>query len=218
MQEPSLSDLIDRLNALPASDRMFNPYAPPDDPAAAIRRANLARYLEAIQERQPRLALIFEAPGYRGCALTGIPVTSERIMLRGIEKWGLFGAGYHPTSGQAGGVAEITATILWETLIAHLAQPPLIWNSLPLHPHQRGQRRSNRTPTTDEIRMGQPFIEAVLALYPIKTVAAVGRKAQLALGELGIEAAPLRHPSRGGKAKFISGLLEIRDQAGHDRV
>lgn len=218
MQKSSLSDLIDRLGALPASDRVFNPYAPPDDPAAAIRRANLARYLEIMQERQPRLALIFEAPGYRGCALTGIPVMSERIMLRGIEKWSLFGAGYHPTSGQAGGVAEMTATILWEALIAHLAQPPLIWNSVPLHPHQPGQRRSNRTPTTDEIRMGQPFIEAVLSLYPIQTVAAVGRKAQFALEEMGIMAVPLRHPSQGGKAGFISGLLEIRDRVDHDRV
>ncbi len=198
--------LVERLAALQNTDRLFNPYAPPGDPAAAIRRANLARYLADLQRFEPRLMLVAEAPGYRGCALSGIPVTSERIMLAGVEKWGLFGAGYRPTSGHPQGVAEMTATILWGALAEHAAQPPLIWNALPLHPHQPGQPQTNRTPTLAELRMGQPFIEAALALSPVEIVLAVGRKAERSLGEMGIDHVALRHPSQGGKARFVEGL------------
>ncbi len=212
MSRPEIEELVRRLAALPGSDRLFNPYAPLGEPAAAIRRANLARYLTDMERFEPRVLLVAEAPGYRGCALTGIPVTSERIMLAGVEKWGLFGAGYHPTSGRPRGVAEMTATILWTALVEHLAQPPVIWNAVPLHPHQPGQRQTNRTPTLTELRMGQPFLEAVQALYPVERVLAVGRKAERVLSELGIVHVALRHPSQGGKAEFVKGLRRALDE------
>ncbi|MBN1120292.1 MAG: uracil-DNA glycosylase [Anaerolineae bacterium] len=206
--DAALTKLVDDLAALPGSDRLFNPYTPIDDPLAAVRRANLLHYLNDMLHFAPRVILIAEAPGYRGCALSGIPITSERIMLKGIDRWGLFGDGYRPTSDHPQGVAEMTATILWNALVEHVDQPPLIWNTVPLHPHKPGQPQSNRTPTAAEIRMGQPFIEAALALYPIDTILAVGRKAQYALGELGYDFIPLRHPSQGGKPEFISGLKQ----------
>jgi hypothetical protein len=171
-----------------------------------------------MQRFAPRMILIAEAPGYRGCALTGIPVTSERIMLRGIDKWNLFGDGYRPTSDHPQGVAEMTATILWNALIEHVEQPPLIWNTVPLHPHKPGEPQSNRTPTIGEIRQGQPFIEAVLALYPIDTICAVGRKAQRALGELGYDFVPLRHPSQGGKTEFQYFKKRIQDVTLYEQV
>lgn len=205
---PTIPTLLDQLSALPTTDRLSNPYLPPADPLATIRRENLTRYLSDIQARTPRLMLLFEAPGYNGCALSGIPVTSERILLTGIEKWGLFGpdSGYRPTSENPKGVAEMTATILWQALVDHVDQPPLVWNSLPLHPHKPGQMRSNRTPTQAELRMGMPFVEAVLDLFGCSLVMGVGRKAQWMLGELGIKHVPLRHPSQGGKRDFIEGL------------
>jgi hypothetical protein len=207
--DSKITQLVDDLAALPGSDRLFNPYTPNDDPSAAVRRANLIHYLNDMRGFDPHVILVFEAPGYRGCALTGIPVTSERIMLRGIEKWDLFGDGYRPTSDHPQGVAEMTATILWNALVDHVEQPPLIWNTVPLHPHKPGDLQSNRTPTIGEIRMGQSFIEAVLVLYSIDMIFAVGRKAQRALGELGYDYIPLRHPSQGGKAEFISGLKQV---------
>ncbi len=214
MSPPAIARLVERLAALPGTDRLFNPYTP-GDPAAAVRRANLARYLSDMQRFEPRLLLVAEAPGYRGCALSGLPVTSERIMLAGIEKWGLFGPGYHPTSGHPQGVAEMTATILWGALAEHAAQPPLIWNALPLHPHQPGQPQSNRTPTLAELRLGQPFIEAVTTLFPIETVLAVGRKAERSLAELRIAHTTLRHPSQGGKTLFVEGLQRaLEDHSG----
>ena len=210
MTADEITVLVDDLAALPGGERLFNPYTPDDDPAAALRRANLARYLTDMRAHEPRWLLLFEAPGYRGCALSGIPVTSERIMLTGIDKWGLFGAGYQPTSDHPEGVAEMTATILWEALPAYLDQPPLIWNTVPLHPHKRGDRQSNRPPLVGEIRMGQPFVERIMALFGFERVFAVGRKAERTLNELGIATTYLRHPSQGGKAKFIAGLKAAR--------
>jgi hypothetical protein len=201
--------LVDSLALLPGSDRLFNPYAQRDGHGAVIRRANLLRYLADTHLRQPRMLLLFEAPGYRGCVLSGIPVTSERIMLRGIEKWRLFGSGYLASSSHPQGVSEMTATILWEALAAHLEHPPLIWNTVPLHPHRPGDMQSNRPPTTQEERLGVPFIEKIMQLFDFEVVGAVGRVAQRALDRMGCQAVPLRHPSQGGKAEFIRGLCEL---------
>ncbi len=207
MTAHNVTALVEWVAALPGSETLFNPYSL-DDPGGAIRRANLARYLEDMHRRQPRVLMVFEAPGYRGCRWSGIPVTSERIMLRGIARWGLFGDGYRASSGQPEGVAEMTATILWSALIEHAVEPPLIWNSVPLHPHQPGQPMSNRPPTLEEQRMGAGLMGPVMEAFGCATVLAVGRTAQRVLAEQGIAAIPLRHPSQGGKPEFVRGLRE----------
>jgi uracil-DNA glycosylase len=209
MDHPAdISALVEELAGLPGSDRLFNPYAPMDDPAAAIRRENLIRYLADMRRREARALLVAEAPGYRGCALTGIPITSERILLNGIARWGLFGEGYRQTSDHPQGVAEMSATILWNALADYADQPPVLWNTVPLHPHKPGNRQSNRTPTRVEQRVGAPYIDRVMALFDFELILGVGRTAQRVLTESGHEHFPLRHPSQGGKADFISGLRE----------
>lgn len=200
--------LVDQLAGLPESDRLFNPYAG-EDSGASIRRRNFDLYLNDMLNRQPRSVMVFEAPGYRGCRFSGIPVTSERIMLRGIEKWGLFGEGYEQSSDVPGGIAEMTATILWEALIEYANEPPLIWNTVPLHPHQIGEPMSNRTPTITEQRDGAVMIDAMLELFQPARILAVGRTAERMLTERGCEATALRHPSQGGKPEFVRGLKEV---------
>ncbi len=203
-----LYEIVAYLTDLPGSDRLFNPYGPPTNEHAAIRRANLLRYLGDMAARQPRCLFLFEAPGYRGCVLTGIPVTSERIMLAGIPEWNLFGDGYQPTSGHPQGVAEMTATILWGALREHFEAPPLIWNTVPLHPHRPGEPHSNRPPRRPEVEMGLPAIEMIMQAFHIERLFAVGQVACQALSKLGKSFVPLRHPSQGGKAAFIRGLIE----------
>ena len=200
--------IIDHVGALPGSDRLFNPYDLAH-PGGDIRRANFARYLADMDTRRPRALMLFEAPGYRGCVLSGIPVTSERVMLRGIARWGLFGQGYRATSGQPDGVAEMTASILWPALEQYASKPPLIWNTVPLHPHKPAQPQSNRPPNAAERRLGLDLITLLLDYFHFETIMAVGRVAQGALAALGVEAVPLRHPSQGGKPDFIRGLREV---------
>ena len=69
----------------------FNQYASGADDNA-IRRANLRLYLRMLAARRTETALVMEAPGYRGCRLTGLPVTSRKVMLEGVAALGMFGA------------------------------------------------------------------------------------------------------------------------------
>ena len=82
MNTPSL-DQIDALIAVLAKGETaadaFNEYARDHD-NNALRRANLRCYLRAMAERMPDTLLVMEAPGYRGCRLTGVPVTSRKLI------------------------------------------------------------------------------------------------------------------------------------------
>ena len=69
---------------------VFNEYAA-GDADNALRRANLERYLLTMAEIQPKILMLMEAPGYRGCRLTGVPVTSRKILQEGLPSLGLFG-------------------------------------------------------------------------------------------------------------------------------
>src|SRR2546422_66558 len=44
---------------------------------------NLAKYFRALFWVNPNIMFIGEAPGIHGCALTGIPFTSERLIKQG---------------------------------------------------------------------------------------------------------------------------------------
>ena len=52
----------------------------------SIRRRNLLLYLRQMELLNPRILLVGEAPGYQGCRLTGVPFTSEYILLKGIKE------------------------------------------------------------------------------------------------------------------------------------
>ncbi len=86
---------------------------------------------------------------------------------------------------------------------------PLIWASFPFHPHQPGNEESNRAPTKEEMRTGQIFLTALMEIFAITTVVAVGRAAEKTLGTLNIPATRIRHPSHGGAHLFRSGLAEF---------
>ena len=191
--------------------QLFNQYA---DTFAynALRRANLRRYLRDVEQRCPPALLLFEAPGYRGCRLTGIPVTSRRVLLEGVPGLGLFGRerGYAdvPEPGFERVHGEQSATILWRTL-ADLGVAPLIWNSAPFHPHRPGRALSNRPPRAAELAQGRDFLREVLAHFRPRLLVAVGRSAQGSLTALGVAHHALRHPAHGGSADFAAGLRDL---------
>jgi hypothetical protein len=167
---------------------------------------------------RPALLLVGEAPGYRGCRLTGIPFTSEAIVLDPqIRPFGRQ-AGYQKTTEMAkttkeGNVTkEASATMVWSA-VAGIWPPPLMWNAFPFHPHRPGQPMSNRRPLKSELLLGAEFLSDLLAIFPSTTVAAVGRSAAAALAHAGQTGYPiLRHPSHGGKVAFCTGLQEITAQ------
>jgi uracil-DNA glycosylase family 4 len=132
----------------------------------------LAGYLES--RSAARILLVGEAAGYRGARISGIPFTSERQLT-------------------GAGAAEATATIVHRVLAELGVEETrvLLWNVVPTHP---GTPSSNRPPTAAEVAAGLPF---ALELARGRRVLGIGRVAAGAL-----EAPYVRHPSRGGAARF----------------
>ncbi|MCP4417035.1 MAG: hypothetical protein GY805_10455, partial [Chloroflexi bacterium] len=162
--------------------------------------------------------LIGEAPGYRGCRLTGIPFVSSHI-LTGLGERLLISERFSiisrlsPEANHSFQVVaewpqiqkEASATIVWRT-IGQWQPLPLLWNIFPFHPHKTNSPQSNRTPTAKEIGAGRPFLQSLLNLFPQITIIAVGKKAATALTKWGIEHTAVRHPAHGGAKQFQATL------------
>jgi uracil-DNA glycosylase len=202
-------ELLHQLASARLSGCAFNQYSY-DEPSNEIRRQNLHLYWQQMAPLRPSVMLVGEAPSYRGCRLTGIPFTSEAILLRGATDTGLLGyeQGYRQTAESGRVVNEASATIVWPVL-ARYRPLPLLWNAFPFHPHRPGNRLSNRPPTSAELRLGQPFLAELVALFNIERLIAVGNKAEMALRALALPYQKVRHPSHGGKADFVRQLDAI---------
>ncbi len=172
------ADLVARL-AGATIGATFNFYR--DGPGAEGRRDRLHEYLARV-EAAP-LALVAEAPGYRGTRVSGVPLTSERQV-----------------SGS--GPAEATATVVHRVLAElDVEHDILLWNVVPTHPHLPGRPETNRRPTRAEVERSLPFLAA---LARGRRTVAVGRLAHAVLG-----GPYVRHPSHGGAQAFRAGLRTI---------
>lgn len=214
MNRNALQTFLDLLRA-GDSPGVFNPWRshdPATDLAADATTGRLAR-LGAHLSLHARFVLVGEAAGYQGCKVSGIPFTSERLLLEGaiprIE------APSTRLTCRPRPWSEPSATTVWKTLSAlGIAGETVLWNAYPWHPHKPGNLHSNRTPTRAERLAGVPVLEQFLALFPGAQVFAVGRNAQASLGELGIQASALRHPSMGGAREFAR---QLRAATGSER-
>lgn len=209
--ETQIETLIDRLAREDTAADTFNEYAY-DIANNDIRRQNLRLYLGHISRLMPKTMLVMEAPGYRGCRLTGVPVTSRKILLEGAPGSDIFGseAGYRDVdeTGFEDIYGEQTATIVWNTL-AELSQLPFIWNTFPFHPCKLGIPRSNRKPRRSETERGAVFLREAMEIMRIQRVIAVGNVAFETLGKIGVNCDKVRHPAQGGKNEFVAGLKQL---------
>jgi uracil-DNA glycosylase len=208
MNDGDLYYLVDRLASIEVADDVCNQYAYGDE-NNMIRQDNLLLYLRQIAETSPDTLLVAEAPGYRGCRLTGIPVTSRAIMLDGIAPLSLFGTahGYRITNdpGFENIHREQSATILWDTL-SRFGMVAAIWNAFPFHPHKPGNPRSNRKPRKSETDIGKLLLQDLLNIFAFERIVAVGNVAEATLHQMDIDCVKVRHPAQGGKQSFISGI------------
>jgi uracil-DNA glycosylase len=199
-----------RLLATGTGTAIFNPWRDRDErndgtlngPADRLNR--LRSHLSTSVAR----ILVGEAAGYQGCHVSGIPFTSERVIMAGeVPRVCCSG---RRLSVRVRPWSEPSATIVWNTLHAlGIAHSTILWNAYPWHPFKPGTPHSNRTPSRSERACGLPVLEALLRAFPAAQLFAVGRHAQQALHELGLTAIALRHPSMGGAALFRRGLAAI---------
>jgi uracil-DNA glycosylase len=182
--------------------------------APRIRREHLQAYLHERVGRA-RLALVAEALGYRGGHFTGIPMTSERLLLGAAPVPVLTTLAPRRTSRpemSPRGFAEPTASIVWRALL-ELGVPSdgfVLWNAFAWHSFDpRGGLLSNRPPTRAELVQGRPVLEAFLTLCHCEHVIALGRLAASQLAD----APCVRHPASGGATRFRDQLAAIVSRA-----
>jgi len=198
---------------------VFNPYAercPVHDRADAAkrRRANLCAFLKAALAAGVDTVWIARDLGYRGGRRTGVPLTDE-VHLKHMEL--LFGGIPFHRATRGPIVAERTAAIVWR-VITQIGRPVMLWNVFPFHPHEPDDPLSNRCHTRAERETCKPLLMELLEMVQPRQLIAIGRDAQLALAELGLSAAAVRHPSYGGQAEFIAGLFRHYGVEPHPRA
>lgn len=156
-----------------------------------------------------KLLLLGEAPGHLGCRASGVPFTSERILLEtGVPRIGIE---RERITTAARSLSEPSATIVWGALRdAGVEADTVLWNSVPWHPMAQRKPRSNRTPTDAERVAGLEILEMFLQIFPGAAICAVGKIAERSLLEIGVTpAATLRHPANGGATLFRAGLKRV---------
>jgi len=241
---PKQLDKFLRLLTASPSGAVFNPWWEIDDEndvsphSPAIRRKHLAVY---FRERlgKARLAIVGEALGYRGGHFSGIPMTSERMLLskqRDIvtalnERRNLLervddGGRRPPLQILSGikprrtskpsicldGFSEPTATIVWGALLKTAVQPEefVLWNAFPWHSFNPHRGRlSNRRPNKSEQLSGRPVLKAFLELFPCEQIVALGKIAAAQLEQLDVNAQCVRHPASGGAKLFRQQIARI---------
>jgi hypothetical protein len=185
---------------------VFNPWTDrsPDDCGRNGPRARRERLAAHLNVEATHL-LIGEAAGYQGCRISGIPFTSERLLIAGaIPRVAHDGS---RMSTRARPWSEPSATILWSTLSElGIERTTVLWNAFPWHPHRPRERYSNRPPTRAECASGLAVLRVLLEAMPQARLFAVGRHAQRALEQFGREAVLLRHPAMGGAVEFRRAL------------
>jgi uracil-DNA glycosylase len=243
MSRKQLDKFLQRLKASP-SGAVFNPWWEIDQAndigphAPAIRRKQLTVY---FRERlgHARVAVVGEALGYRGGHFSGIPMTSERILLgrhadivAALSQRRRRGA-CSSHGGQRvplqiissikprrtskaeicpNGFSEPTATIVWGALLKAGALPDefVLWNAFPWHSFDpRRGLLSNRMPNKLEQVSGRRVLKDFLDLFSCEQIVALGKIAGTQLEQLGVNARCVRHPASGGAKLFRQQIAKI---------
>jgi len=218
MSRKQVDRFMQRLKASP-SGAVFNPWWQIDEEndialhSPAIRRKHLAMYFRERLDKA-RLAIVGEALGYRGGHFSGIPMTSERMLLREQQH---IVAGIKPrrTSKPSvcpNGFSEPTATIVWDALlkIGMLPDEFVLWNAFPWHSFDpRRGLLSNRMPNKSEQLSGRAVLKVFLQLFSCDQVVALGKIAAAQLEQLGFNAHCVRHPASGGAKLFRQQIANI---------
>src|SRR6266498_2566249 len=204
MAADSVENFIRLLKKSPPG-AVFNPWWQVDEQndidrnAPEIRRKQLGAYLRK-RVGKVKLVVIGEALGYRGGHFSGIPMTSERILLgkkkdNGIEPEHVFSSiqAWRTSKREqcSDGFSEPTATIVWSTLLRLRLKPEqfVLWNAFPWHSFDpRRGMLSNRMPNKSECAAGLSVLKAFLDLFPRDEVVALGKIAAAQLGGLNVNA------------------------------
>ncbi len=195
----------------PELPNMFNPWS---------QNCNCDLHEDAYLQRRQRLkehmstagiryVLCGEAVGYAGAVHSGIPFTSERLLVQGAIPR-VTDCLHGRLTTRKLPFSEPSATIVWSKLYElGIAEQTILTNSVPWHPVGKTGPHSNRTPTESEKEAGLAMLPLMLDIYPNAIIVAVGNIASENLTAIGIEHHKVRHPANGGATAFRDGLQHI---------
>jgi hypothetical protein len=225
MSSDVIDDFLQLLRESPPG-AVFNPWWQIDKQndiginSPTIRRRHLRAYLRKRLDKV-KLVVIGEALGYRGGHFSGIPMTSERILLgkkenAGIKPEHVFSSVNAKRTSKPeqcpDGFSEPTATIVWSSLLRLGLKPEefVLWNAFPWHSfNPRRGLLSNRMPTKRERSVGLSVLEAFLDLFPCDEIVALGKVAASQLEKLNVKSLRVRHPASGGAKLFRQQIGKI---------
>lgn len=194
-----LKKFINKLKAQDSNEFVFNPWknATGDDilDAAEIRCSNLERYL--TDHKDAKYIVIAESPSY-GAKYTGIAMTSEEVTKKHPEIFNGI-----KTTSMDGNTHENTATMVWDC-IKPQHKDFVLWNAFAFNSHD--EKGSPRTPSKKEIVEQKSILEIFLEMFKDKEIISLGKTSEKLLNALGYKSNYIRHPSCGGKTKFLEGM------------
>ena len=183
----TITTFINHLSQFKSTNTIENMYHTDSQDSIECRK-RLKEFL--IKNQNAKILLVGEAPGYNGCAKTGVPFTSN--------------------------TNEPSSAVIQSFLSQNYPQiPVLMWNAFPFHPHQPNQTESNRAPNSEELALGYPILQSFIKIFPNLTYfCAVGRTAEKQLLKINLPTQPIyiRHPAHGGKTKCIEALNQFFKQ------
>lgn len=229
-----LENFIEELQSHFSDESVFNPWRDYSEQldigpeAPRIRTQHLQRFLEP---RIPFVRYIFvaEALGYQGGHFSGVPMTSERIVIGKHSEIDY----QHVFQGKAGrrtsspvsqypgfkkswikeGITEPTATIVWKTILENKINPYdiILWNIFPFHPYKKEKGLlSNRPPKPNEVQSGVYYLKRLLKLCPNNLkVICIGQHSKNALDQNGMKNIHIPHPANGGTPEFKKGCRRL---------
>ena len=173
------------------------------------RRENLRAHLSCDS---PLCIMIGEAAGYRGARFTGVPFTSESLLVDQSIPRVEHPQGQRITTRRLPW-KEPSATIVWEELNKHqVADRIIMFNAVPWHPEGKNVQLSNRPPKAAEMNAGLECLSLFFELFPYLPVLALGNTASQNIKRLDILHTKIRHPANGGAALFRSGAKIFIDR------
>lgn len=205
-----IDDFVELLSQNPPINLVVNQYSLENN-NNEIRRRNLKKYLLQMFDMKPKYLLVGEAPGYKGCAISGVPFTDELTIKNGLKNINLFGIknGYGTEFIDKELHKENTAQIFWNLIDSIGKCEFLIWNIFPFHPHERNDIKSNRKPTAMECSIGKKYVFDLLKIFGDLKIVSIGRVAEENLKDKYNNIIYIRHPSYGGKNEFETGIRKL---------
>jgi hypothetical protein len=180
-----------------------------------IKRQLLSKYLCKMLKNGSKILIMGEAGGHKGALHSGIPFTSTNLILKHnllsfLRSDGLSKKLFHSS--------ESSATIVYSffDLNQETFSKVVIWNSFPFHPH-KDNLNSNRKPSSAELDESEKYILKLFEIFHFEEYYPIGNVADSQFQKL-IEkkmipkfdyGVVVRHPSFGGKSKFIQNMCEI---------